>query len=288
MEGQIYQLLSGFYLIHAANNQQYTAKARGKFRKNKVKPMVGDFVDFSVDENDEGYILDIQPRKNYLIRPSVSNVDQAVVVTAVVEPDLSLNLLDRQLVTLTAKNIKPIIYFSKLDLVNEQETYDKLMTLAQNYQTIGYTVVLNDSEQLRKEFKNCLTVFMGQTGAGKSTLLNKLDPALQITTNQISNTLNRGKHTTRKVSLYSIENGLIADTPGFSSYDDFNVSSKELYKCFPEFKQLSQNCKYRECQHINEPHCAVKEALEQQEIMDSRYKNYLQFYQQIKQSEYQY
>lgn len=288
MEGQIYQLLSGFYLIHAANNQQYTAKARGKFRKNKVKPMVGDFVDFSVDENDEGYILDIQPRKNYLIRPSVSNVDQAVVVTAVVEPDLSLNLLDRQLVTLTAKNIKPIIYFSKLDLVNEQETYDKLMTLAQNYRTIGYTVVLNDSEQLRKEFKNCLTVFMGQTGAGKSTLLNKLDSALQITTNQISNTLNRGKHTTRKVSLYSIENGLIADTPGFSSYDDFNVSSKELYKCFPEFKQLSQNCKYRECQHINEPHCAVKEALEQQEIMDSRYKNYLQFYQQIKQSEYQY
>lgn len=288
MEGQIYQLLSGFYLIHAANNQQYTAKARGKFRKNKVKPMVGDFVDFSVDENDEGYILDIQPRKNYLIRPSVSNVDQAVVVTAVVEPDLSLNLLDRQLVTLTAKNIKPIIYFSKLDLVNNQETYDKLMTLAQNYQIIGYTVVLNDSEQLRKEFKNCLTVFMGQTGAGKSTLLNKLDPALQITTNQISNTLNRGKHTTRKVSLYSIEDGLIADTPGFSSYDDFNVASKELYKCFPEFKQLSQNCKYRECQHINEPHCAVKEALEQQKIMDSRYKNYLQFYQQIKQSEHQY
>ncbi|MCM0598728.1 ribosome small subunit-dependent GTPase A [Periweissella fabalis] len=282
--GQIRQLLAGYYDVATSDGTIYRTRARGNFRKRGITPLVGDYVDFQSDNQEEGYILEVHPRKNSLVRPPVANIDRAIVVTAAAEPDFSDNLLDRQLVAVEEMNIEPVIYFTKTDLLSAEQL-DHLHTVAAGYRKIGYqTLVPNDAfapealTELSAEFTNHLAVFMGQTGAGKSTLLNHILPDLNLATGEISQALSRGRHTTRMVGLHEINGGLVADTPGFSSYEVFKMPANELSHFFPEFLAASVECRFRGCVHINEPGCAVKTGLEHGDFMQSRYTNYRAFY----------
>ncbi|CAM3101536.1 ribosome small subunit-dependent GTPase A [Lactiplantibacillus plajomi] len=285
--GQIRQSLSGFYDVYA-DGQLYRTRARGNFRKRKITPLVGDQVEFDSTTPQEGYLLKVLSRTTQLVRPPVANVDLAIVVTATTPQEFSTNLLDRQLVALAVAGIEPVIYFAKTDLLTDAD-YAQRAKLAAAYRQIGYQVIMDRTafsatalDALRQALANHVAVVMGQTGAGKSTLLNHLQPGLDLATGEISQALNRGKHTTRKVSLIPIADGLVADTPGFSSYEVFNIAANELTHYFPEFVALAADCKYRGCVHINEPQCAVKAALAAGTLLQSRYDNYLQFYETIK------
>ncbi|MHA8138438.1 ribosome small subunit-dependent GTPase A [Lactobacillaceae bacterium Scapto_B20] len=280
--GKIYQSLSGFFDVHA-DGKTYRTRARGNFRKHGIKPVVGDMVEF---END--YILKVNPRKNSLIRPPLANIDQAIVVTAATKAEFSVNLLDRQLVALGMNQIKPIIYFTKTDLL-DAERFAEIEQLAVDYRKIGYAVIFpkhaddeSAIDELRSQFKGLVTVFMGQTGAGKSTLLNKILPSLNLATGEISQALNRGRHTTRRVTLIPIADGLVADTPGFSSYDTFDIDYRTVKNYFPEFVRNAPECKFRECLHVNEPGCKIKALVADGEILTSRYDDYLQLFNLIK------
>lgn len=282
--GQIQLSLAGFYDVMTDDGQLIRTRARGNFRKRDIKPMVGDFVEFSVEPPEDGYMLSIDERRNSLVRPPVSNVDQAFVVTSVKIPEFSTNLLDRQLVALEEKSIEPVIYISKTDLLSEEE-FSELSEIIDGYRAAGYDAILPEKSfddaslaKVKERMPDQLTVLMGQTGAGKSTLLNHLVPGLELETGEVSEALMRGKHTTRQVGLLEMFDGLVADTPGFSAFEVFDMDSRDLTHYFREFNRLSPMCKYRGCVHLNEPACAVKEALEAGEIMPSRYKNYKEFY----------
>lgn len=279
IEGQIRKALSGFYYV-ASEGKIHQTRARGNFRKKKLTPLVGDEVVFSSEENSEGYILELLPRKNELVRPPVANVDQGVIVTSLVEPNFSYNLLDRFLVTLENNDIHPIIYLSKTDIVSDSTMVEKIRSV---YEPLGYPVI--DGEQDKKKltdlFAHQLTVFMGQSGAGKSTLLNDVSPELNLATGEISDALGRGRHTTRHVELLELFDGLVADTPGFSSIEFLELTVEELPKEFPEFRAAAPKCRFRECRHVKEPGCEVKRQVEAGGIAQSRYDNYLQFLQEI-------
>ena len=279
MQGIIIKSLAGFYYVEA-DGQVYQTRARGNFRKKGQTPYVGDFVDFSADDQSEGYILKIHERKNSLVRPPIVNIDQAVVIMSAKEPDFNANLLDRFLVLLEQKTIEPLIYISKLDLVEDRSQLDAYKAI---YEKIGYPF-LYSLEELLPHLDKKVTVFMGQTGVGKSTLLNKIAPELALETGQISDSLGRGRHTTRAVSFYNVNGGKIADTPGFSSLDYEVKESELLNDCFPELAEVSQGCKFRTCTHTHEPACAVKLALESGQVAQSRYDNYLQFLSEIEQT----
>ena len=279
MQGIIIKSLAGFYYVEA-DGQVYQTRARGNFRKKGQTPYVGDFVDFSADDQSEGYILKIHERKNSLVRPPIVNIDQAVVIMSAKEPDFNANLLDRFLVLLEQKTIEPLIYISKLDLVEDRSQLDAYKAI---YEKIGYPFLFS-LEELLPHLDKKVTVFMGQTGVGKSTLLNKIAPELALETGQISDSLGRGRHTTRAVSFYNVNGGKIADTPGFSSLDYEVKESELLNDCFPELAEISQGCKFRTCTHTHEPACAVKLALESGQVAQSRYDNYLQFLSEIEQT----
>lgn len=283
--GRIIRSLAGYYDLMLENGTVERTRARGQFRKNGQKPLVGDWADFE-SENGEGLIWSLHPRENSLVRPPIANVDLAVVVTSVVEPAFSQNLLDRQLVALEAANVHPVLYFSKLDLLSaeEQAVFRKKVSL---YEKIGYPVLfLNEDYQgtFQELLKDQVVVVMGQTGAGKSTLLNQLAPELKLAVGEVSQALSRGKHTTRQVSLIPVKKyqTLIADTPGFSSYEVFDFSAEELGNYFPEIREVAAHCRFRSCSHLNEPGCAVKEAVELGSISAERYNSYELFYQIIK------
>ena len=281
MQGQLKKALSGFYYIQHEGNL-YQTRARGNFRKRKVKPLVGDFVEFESTSLTDGYLLEIFPRKNELVRPPVANVDQVIVVASLVEPDFSYHLLDRFLVSLEQKQIEPVIYLSKVDLLGDTTLLEEIKA---TYRLAGYRVIIGDEDglnQVKALLKNRLTVLAGQSGAGKSTLLNQLVPGLALETGEISEALNRGKHTTRHVELIDVAKGLVADTPGFSSIDFFDLEITDLPKMFPEFVVLQDACRFRECSHTHEPDCAVKEALAEGKIAQIRYDNYLLFLQELK------
>jgi len=276
--GRIIKSLAGFYYIE--NNKQIErTRARGNFRKHGTKPLVGDFADYTADdlEDNEGYILKIHERKNSLVRPPIANVDQAVIVMSTLDPNFSLNLLDRFLALLEHKNIQPLIYISKLDLIDNTYFYEKVQ---KDYENIGYKVFFK-SEELLAEFVYKVTVFMGQTGAGKSTLLNKIAPDLTLETQETSDKLGRGRHTTRSVELFPIAGGWIADTPGFSSFDYEVKDASDLNEVFIDIRKYSHDCKFRGCTHTHEPSCAVKDAVGQGNILESRYDNYLQLLSEI-------
>ena len=279
MQGIIIKSLAGFYYVEA-DGQVYQTRARGNFRKKGQTPYVGDLVDFSAEDQSEGYILKIHERKNSLVRPPIVNIDQAVVIMSAKEPDFNANLLDRFLVLLEQKTIEPLIYISKLDLLEDCSQLDAYKAI---YEKIGYPF-LYSLEELLPHLENKVTVFMGQTGVGKSTLLNKIAPELALETGQISDSLGRGRHTTRAVSFYNVNGGKIADTPGFSSLDYEVKESELLNDCFPELAEVSQGCKFRTCTHTHEPACAVKLALESGQVAQSRYDNYLQFLSEIEQT----
>ena len=266
MQGKIIKIVSNDCTV-LSNGKLYTCKPRGKFRKDNLTPLVGDIVEFDEKNN---YILDIKERKNSLIRPSVANIDQVVIITSVKDPDFSSNLLDKLLVVIEYNNIKPIICFTKLDLLNNEE----IQNIINYYKKIGYEVYLStELDKIKEIFKDKLTVFTGQSGAGKSTLLNKLDSNLNLKTDEISYALGRGKHTTRHVELLDLYNGLVADTPGFSAIDLSSMSDIEIRDAFIEF---DHNCKYRDCMHINEDGCEVIKRLDE-DILPSRYENYVKF-----------
>lgn len=273
MEGLIIKNISNDYTV-LANNNYYNCKARGRFRKDNIIPLVGDHVVF--DEK-EKYIKEIKTRKNMLIRPSVANIDQALIVTSVKEPELSTVLLDKMLTIISYNNIKPIICFTKTDLLNAKEILE-FTKLKDYYESIGYQTVINiEKETILKLFKNKVTVFTGQSGAGKSTLLNNLDKNLTLKTGEISKVLGRGKHTTRHTELFQVASGFVVDTPGFSSLDFNEMTKMDIRDNMNEMFDNLEYCKYRDCMHLNEDGCMVKEKVNQGIVLKSRYDNYKNF-----------
>lgn len=281
-EGKIVKALSGFYYVQEeGTNQVWSCRGRGVFKNRGITPLVGDFVAFEPSTHGQGTVTEIKERRNELIRPPIANVDQALLVFSVDEPEFSSILLDKFLVHIEKANITPVICLTKLDLsVTPIEDYPEIEV----YQHLGYPMFMTSSvsKQGLADIENFLigkiTVFAGQSGVGKSTLLNAIDPTLEIKTAEISSRLGRGKHTTRHVELISLpKGGWVADTPGFSQLDFVNLEPEELGSLFIEFNRHAENCKFRECIHHNEPKCAVKQAVESGEIAAHRYKHYLQF-----------
>lgn len=284
MQGRIIKQISGYYDLEV-NGQIVRTRAAGNLRQKKVSPLVGDIANYTpAEENGElGYLTSVEPRTNALVRPPVANIDQAILITAAAEPAFSANLLDRFLVYLEGKHIQPLIYLTKTDLLSDTQ-YEQLRPTLAGYEQVGYQVFAPREafaaatlKQLHGLFADKLTIFTGQTGAGKSTLINHLEPNLNLATGEISKSLGRGKHTTRTTDLYPADGGLLADTPGFSSLGLLDVTLDDLRDRFPEFVERAGDCKFRGCQHVSEPKCAVKAALAAGEIMQSRYDNYLQF-----------
>ncbi|TFE02716.1 ribosome small subunit-dependent GTPase A [Jeotgalibacillus salarius] len=285
-EGKIMKALSGFYYVKDQDSV-IQCRGRGIFRKNKITPLVGDYVEYQADNDQEGYLLDIQERKNELVRPPIANVDQAVLVFSAVEPDFSTTLLDRFLVLVESHGIRPVICISKMDLLDEEQELS-INLFAEDYRKIGYEVILTSAKWeeslslLTPILDEYVTVFAGQSGVGKSSILNALRPDLELKTDAISSSLGRGKHTTRHVELIEIGQGFVADTPGFSALEFSELELEELSACFPEMDEISNLCKFRGCLHMNEPKCAVKSAVETEDIKPYRYKHYQQFYEEIK------
>jgi len=271
LRGKIVKNISNTYTV-IANNKFYDCKARGKFRDMGLTPLVGDEVEFDEVNN---YILNILDRKNELKRPSISNVDIALIVTSLKKPDLSLNLLDKEITSIILSNIEPVICFTKLDLLNKNELKD-LKKIIKYYESIGIKVFINIKlKKLIKYLKNKYVVLTGQTGAGKSSLINKIDINKDLKIGDISDALGRGKHTTRHTEFHDVKNIFIADTPGFSSLDLNEYSKEEIRDSFKEFN--NGTCEYKDCMHINEENCAVKNKVLDGTILKSRYENYCNF-----------
>jgi ribosome biogenesis GTPase / thiamine phosphate phosphatase len=282
-KGQIRKALSGFYYVLDQNGERYIqCRGRGVFRNRQISPLVGDFVDYEADNDLEGTITVVHERKNELVRPPISNIDQAILVFSAKQPDFHPLLLDRFLTAIESHFIEPVICLTKMDLLSEEEK-EQLQKYIADYEKIGYEVIptFKGDPELAKRLIPVLegktSVLAGQSGVGKSTLLNTILPSLELKTDDISQALNRGKHTTRHVELIEVNNGLLADTPGFSSFDFETIEKEELSDCFPEMAERSGSCKFRECLHLNEPKCAIKAAVEANEIPNYRYKHYLKF-----------
>lgn len=270
--GRIIKQISNDYTV-LINDELVICKARGKFRKLEITPLVGDIVTIDYDNC---YILEISKRKNELVRPRISNIDLAVIVTSVEIPEFSTNLLDKLLINIEFNNIEPVICFTKLDLVNNK-LLEEIKEYISYYKKIGYRVYGNTDPDFKEIFQDKLTVFAGQSGAGKSTLLNRLDSNLNLETNEVSIALGRGKHTTRHIELIKVCNGYIADTPGFSSLSFDGMSAADIRDNFIEFNEYRDSCEYKDCMHQNENNCEIKRLVEIGEIIKSRYENYLKF-----------
>ena len=267
LKGRIININSTKYLVDA-NGTTYDCILRGIFRKQGITPFVGDYVEIN-ELNHQ--IMKIEERNNYLNRPHIANVDYAVIISSVKKPDLDLMLLDKLIVSIVNNNIKPIIVFTKLDLLDKDELKD-INGIIDYYKKLGYPVYLNSEINEFEEFvSKKVIVLCGQTGSGKSTFINKMDSSLNLETNQISDALNRGKHTTRYVSLSKIKDYFIADTPGFSSLDLNELSIEEIKKGFIEFNNY--DCKYQDCNHINTDGCGILPNVSKK-ILQSRYDNY--------------
>jgi len=276
MNGQIIRIISNLYTVKI-DDMLFGCRARGIFRNKGITPLVGDNVIVDTDNN---IIVKILPRKNELKRPAIANVDNALIIASVKEPDLDLILLDKLISIITYNNIEPIIVFTKLDLLTAEKKAE-IALIKEYYESIGYKVLYNyEPAQIIKAIKGKIVVLAGQSGAGKSTLINKLTNKYDIETKEISKALGRGKHTTRHTELYDIDDALVADTPGFSSLDLSTISKEELQYTFIEFKDYE--CKYRDCLHNKEDDCEIKKAVENKKILKSRYDNYLKILEEIK------
>lgn len=272
MVGKIIKQISNDYTVKVGN-LEYVCKPRGKFRNLGLTPLVGDNV--IIDDKNK-YILEIEKRKNVLDRPSVANIDQIVIITSVKIPDFSSNLLDKLLAIIEFNNIKPIICFTKLDLLDDVELKN-IKDIMAYYKKIGYDVYENTDPKLKNIFKDKITVITGQSGAGKSSLLNRLDETLNLKIGDVSKALGRGRHTTRHTELISMLDGLIADTPGFSAVNFKDMSKSDIRDNFIEFNLYKDSCEYKDCMHINELVCGIKKNVENNNILKSRYLNYLKF-----------
>ena len=280
-QGRIIKALAGFYY-----HQIIQCRARGKFRKDEIKPLVGDFVEYEVEGDNDGYVMNVLPRHNCLVRPPICNVDQALIVSSCKEPDFSSILLDKFLLVIEHLGIEPIIIISKMDLDEDKS----VKQYVKDYRQAGYRVYEISSkdnhglEELKTVFKDKVSVITGQSGVGKSSFLNALDINLKLETNEISKSLGRGKHTTRHVELLKMYGGYLGDTPGFSSLE-LEMTPEELAVAYHDFAQFSHECKFRGCLHDSEPNCGVKKAVEDGKISKERYEHYLMNLQDVKKKE---
>ena len=271
MKGQIIKISSDLHFI-SCENEVYPCKCRGIFRKEHITPVVGDYVLFSKEKS---LIEEVLPRKNVFERPKVSNIDQAFLITSLKLPDFSTNLLDKFISLMEMNHVEPIICITKEDLVNGNEL-NKIKEILKYYESIGYKVISNtEIDKIKELLSNKTSVFTGQTGAGKSTLLNKLNPNWNLETGEVSLALGRGRHTTRVVELFEICNGKVMDTPGFSSLEFRNYTKEDIKNSFVEFKKYP--CPFKDCNHTNEKECVVKKEVFANNILESRYLNYLNF-----------
>ena len=287
MQGKIIKGIAGFYYVNVVEFGVYECKAKGIFRKEKQKPLVGDNVEIEVldEETMTGNITALLPRKNELIRPAVATVDQALVVFAVTRPSPHFNLLDRFLVMMERQDIPVVLCFNKEDIA-EDEQVEKLRSV---YEGCGYPCVFTSAleerniEKIKELLKGKTTVIAGPSGVGKSSLINILNPDAKMETGDISSKIERGKHTTRHSELFTIaQDSYIMDTPGFSSLYVNDFEKEELKYYFPEFDPYEGTCRFLGCDHVHEPDCAVKAAVEAGEIHEIRYKDYLEMYEELK------
>lgn len=281
VQGVVVGLIAGFYDVEVAGKVVRT-RARGVFRKTKEKPAVGDQVEVQLDPMGTSYLQRILPRLNRIGRPAVANVSHVLLVISAVEPDFSPILLDRFLTFFNWQNVAVSVYLSKTDLISPDQLAQLRRELSY-YQQLGYSVYFVPAElQLAQRIQNNqIWTLAGQSGAGKSTLLNQVAAQAQQATSAISKVLNHGKHTTRKVELFQLGGGFLADTPGFSAIDLTPIKLTALASYFSEFASASQHCQFRGCQHLQEPKCAVKRALAAGQISASRYQHYLDFRSEI-------
>ena len=286
-KGLITKLTGGLYTVRDESNNSHELKARGKFRHTKESPKVGDRVMF-----DDEFIKELLPRDNNLSRPALANIDQAIIINSCKEPDFSFNLLDRFLLLIEHESITPVIVLTKTDLMSEVELNELKINMKYYepfYKVIYTSTVTNEgSEEFKNIFKDKVSMFAGQTGAGKSSLLNILDTSLNLKTGIISKALGRGKHTTRHSQLHDLFGGLVADTPGFSKLEFYDIKEEEVPDCFVDSFELSSECKFRGCTHINEPKCKVKSEVENGNIIQSRYYNYKLILDEIKNQKIKY
>lgn len=278
MTGIIVKGIGGFYYVKCADGAVYECKARGIFRKQNIKPTIGDKVEIELLKG-KGSIVKIEQRRTCLVRPPVSNVDNLMIVVAAKNPNPDFGLIDKMLITAEFKGINPIICINKTDLDNGNE-------IIENYKKTGYKIICTSTyedkgiDKLRNILNGKITAFAGLSGVGKSSILNKLIES-EAETGDISEKIKRGKHTTRHVELFELESGFIFDTPGFSSFEPENIRPGELYKYFPEMRAVT-GCRFKGCAHINEPDCAVKEMLKNGEMPEKRYENYKEIYNILK------
>lgn len=287
MQGKIIKGIAGFYYIYAEDGEIYECKAKGIFRKDNQKPLVGDNVEISIlDEKEkEGNVTSILPRKNSLIRPAVANVDQAFVIFALENPKPNYMLLDRFLIMMEQQGVPAVVCFNKKDLGTEEE----LDFLYRTYTQCGYRVILSSTlngegiSEIHEILKGKTTVVAGPSGVGKSSLTNSLQGEIKMETGEISKKLKRGKHTTRHSQVIPVgEDTFLVDTPGFSSLYLTDMEEQNLKNYFPEFREYEKECRFQGCRHIHEPGCAVKEALDNNKISRLRYEDYLALHEELK------
>lgn len=290
MTGKIVKGIAGFYYVNVVGSGIYECKAKGIFRKDNKKPLVGDQVEIEILHKDEkkGNIVQILPRKNELIRPAVANVDQAMIIFALENPAPNAALLDRFLVMMEIQRIPVVVCFNKQDLVKREEAE----RWEQIYRTCGYETLMLSAreetgiEELKEKMLGKTTVVAGPSGVGKSSLTNLLQGEVRMETGEISAKLKRGKHTTRHSQLICLnDQTYMMDTPGFSSLYTEGIEKEDLRMFFPELQTYEGQCRFQGCVHVNEPGCKVKEALEEGKIAQSRYKNYQMFYEELKEKE---
>lgn len=287
MTGKIIKGIAGFYYVHTVEAGIYECKAKGIFRKNKTKPLVGDNVEIDILDADKkiGNVVKILERKNELVRPSVANIDQAVIIFSIVNPKPNFNLLDRFLATMEYLDIEAVICFNKKDIASEEDLeYIKNEYGKTKYKIIYTSTKLNEGiDELKEVLYGKTSTVAGPSGVGKSSIINLLQSEIVVQTGEISEKIERGKHTTRHSEIINInDNTYIMDTPGFTSFYLDGIEANELRNCFPEFFDYEDKCRFNGCVHVNEPDCGIKAALNNGKISKLRYENYKELYNELK------